>query len=57
MIEALAIDPSPRKKKIHFRLDLEDIWDEQKLGVLLHDTERGDQTIHEIVRQEGILLG
>ena len=47
----------PPQKKIRFRLDLEDIWGEQKLDDLLHDTERGDQTIHEIVRQEGILLG
>lgn len=51
----MAIDPPPAKK-IRFRLALEDIWGEQKLDVLFHDTKRDGQPIHEIVRQEGILL-
>ena len=56
MIEASAIE-NPLQKKICFQLAFEDIWGEQKLDVLLHDRERDDQPIHEIVRQEGILLG
>ena len=44
-------------KKINFRLAFEDRWGEQKLDVIIHDTRRATQAIHEIARQEGILLG
>lgn len=56
MIEALGIQ-SPLQRKINFRLAFEDIWGEQKLDIVLHDTTRDDQPIHEIARREGILLG
>ena len=56
MIEASSIE-NTLQRKIRFQLAFEDIWGEQKLDVLLHDTERDDQPIHEIVRREGILLG
>ena len=56
MIEASCIN-NPLEKKIKFRLAFEDEWGEQKLDILLHDTSRSDQPIHEVVRETGILLG
>ena len=56
IIEVSSIE-NPLQRKIRFRLAFEDIWGEQKLDHQLHDTERDDQPIHEIVRREGILLG
>lgn len=56
MIAAASIE-SPLERKIGFRLAFEDTWGEQKLDILIHDTTRPEQPIHEVVRETGILLG
>ena len=56
LIEAKNID-SPLERKIDFRLAFEDRWGELKINILIHDSSHEDQPIHEIARQEGVLLG
>ncbi|WP_422134121.1 nucleotidyltransferase domain-containing protein [Endozoicomonas sp. ALD040] len=47
---------NPVEKKINLRLALEDRWGEQKVDILIHDTQHPEQPIHQIAKLEGVRL-
>ncbi|WOG27211.1 nucleotidyltransferase domain-containing protein [Endozoicomonas sp. 8E] len=47
---------NPVEKKIHLRLALEDRWGEQKVDILIHNTQYPEQPIHRIAKLEGVRL-
>jgi predicted nucleotidyltransferase len=54
-IESETID-SPLLKRIKLKIALEDVFGEQKVDVVYHDTNLPYQPIHEIAKAEGIVL-